>query len=167
MIVLLMMIAACNSRGCARETILLSPASCEADSFAEHHSYYDERVYVWKRRCPDRTEEGELRIGAVMFTDALGCLSAEGPCIPCLPQLHGTCHRTGRGLFSGFLPESGDTPLGAGYFLRCSDPEPAVAVFFQDQEDGPISSCVADALGSGRCDDECSLSLTRRPEPQP
>jgi len=155
-----MMLTACNLPGCSQESILLDPVACTPESFALHHEYYDDRQYRWERACPGgAAQSGTLRVGAVMQTDKLGCTRGEGTCLPCLPELNGDCQRIGAGLFSGHLVSSGDQPLGAGYYLRCDAPEPAVAFFFQDEEEGPVSSCLVDSSGRGACEDECSLVM--------
>lgn len=163
---LTMLAAGCNNPGCGQKTAqLMLPADCSEEAFIQHGTFYDKKAYTWTRRCPDGSrQEGTLRIGAAMFADDLGCQEAEGDCTPCLPALHGTCARTGRGLFTGHIVGSGDKPHGAGLFLRCEAPEPQVALFFQDQDGAAISTCTADAYGKTRCDDECSVTFQQVPE---
>jgi hypothetical protein len=158
-LIAMLLASACTVRGCAEESVLMVPASCQEPLYSRHMDFYDDRHFAWERACPDRTQSGVLRIGAVLPTDALGCTTADGPCDPCVPSLQGECARTVAGLSGTHLVASGDRPHAAGYFLSCADRSPQVLFFFQDQADGPLTRCTSDATGQTSCQDECRLSF--------
>jgi hypothetical protein len=152
-----MLLTGCG--GCGTEPPLLPVSDCSDESWNAHHSFYDKRTFAWSLTCPELTQSGTFRVGAVLRTETLPELSSG---VPCSKIVHGECPVLKPGMGSGVLIRSGDRPTSASYRYRCGDDHAALALWFTTPGGGIRCDDTGACFSSddAATPSDCALSLS-------